>query len=216
VQDWWACNLSWPRRLTRDDLRRNGLLWARTVTSVTSSAGLRRDRDIWEILYRNRVLLQVAPDATYVGMWRIRHPAGRLSDIVNLSREKDSETSLAFGILNADKRRLAPLLMSWNESIATLVPPGQSVSRSRPRERDQQHPCRPQVSAWAISGSWWAHTEAEGDSPGWFEFVPALRCATRSLGDDRAQGRPFFAGDLNQSIIGTISPANEPRKRHHI
>jgi hypothetical protein len=44
------------------------------------------------------------------------------SDIVNLSRAKDAAASLALGILNADKRRPAPPLMSRNESPATLVP----------------------------------------------------------------------------------------------
>jgi hypothetical protein len=30
------------------------------------------------------------PDAIYPGMWRVRWPDGRLSDMVNLSRAKDA------------------------------------------------------------------------------------------------------------------------------
>jgi len=65
----------------------------------------RHDGDAWAVRYRSRVLLQVVPDETYPGMWRIQHPDGWLSDMVNLSRAKDAAIGLAVGILNADKRR---------------------------------------------------------------------------------------------------------------
>ena len=45
-------------------------------------------------------LLWVVPDATYAGMWRIRHPGGRLSDMVNQARVKDASLSVALATLN--------------------------------------------------------------------------------------------------------------------
>jgi hypothetical protein len=44
-------------------------------------------------------LVRVVPDAAYSGMWRIRHPDGRLSDIVNLTRAKDAATSIALSLV---------------------------------------------------------------------------------------------------------------------
>jgi hypothetical protein len=35
---------------------------------------------------------KVMPDATHTGMWRVRWPDGRLSDITNLTRAKDAIT----------------------------------------------------------------------------------------------------------------------------
>jgi hypothetical protein len=81
-----------------------------------------KDGEAWAVRYRSRVLLQVAPDLTHSGMWRIRHPDGRLSDLVNLSRAKDAATSLAVGILNADKRRSVSSPMGVTDPAAALVP----------------------------------------------------------------------------------------------
>src|SRR5689334_6850730 len=44
----------------------------------------RRGGEVWVVRYRSRVLLQVVPDLTHPGIWRVRHPDGRLSDLVNL------------------------------------------------------------------------------------------------------------------------------------
>jgi hypothetical protein len=45
----------------------------------------------------------VVPDADWPGMWRVRMPDGRLTDVVNLARAKD-----AVRVLEAlDKRRAA-------------------------------------------------------------------------------------------------------------
>jgi hypothetical protein len=82
----------------------------------------RRGGEVWVVRYRSRVLLQVVPDLTHSGMWRIRHPDGRLSDLVNLSRAKDAATSLAVGILNADKRRSVSSPMGVTDPAAALVP----------------------------------------------------------------------------------------------
>jgi hypothetical protein len=62
------------------------------------------------------------PDATYPGMWLIRHPDGRLSEMVNLSRAKDAATSLAVGTLNADKRRPVTPPIRETDPAATLAP----------------------------------------------------------------------------------------------
>jgi hypothetical protein len=54
-------------------------------------------------------MLSVEPDATYPGMWRIRH-RGRLSDMVNLTRAKDAAITLALTDLN--RHQGAPLAAS--------------------------------------------------------------------------------------------------------
>jgi hypothetical protein len=82
----------------------------------------RRDGEVWAVRYRNRVLLQVVPDAIHAGMWRVRHPDGRLSDMTSLSRARDAGISLAVGILNADKRRAVPPPIREAGSAAALVP----------------------------------------------------------------------------------------------
>ena len=35
---------------------------------------------------------KVVPDAAHPGMWRVRWPDGRLSDMTNLTRAKDADT----------------------------------------------------------------------------------------------------------------------------
>jgi hypothetical protein len=45
----------------------------------------------------------VVPDADWPGMWRVRMPDGRLTDMVNLSRAKDALRALEA----LDKRRAA-------------------------------------------------------------------------------------------------------------
>ena len=68
------------------------------------------------------VLAKVAPDAKWPGMWRI-HANGRISDMVNLSRAKDSAMSWALGKLNRKGQE---------ETAAVPVPdasnPGQAPS----------------------------------------------------------------------------------------
>ena len=49
---------------------------------------------------RGRVLAAVEPDRDWPGMWRVRMPDGHLTDILNLSRAKDTAASLALGVLN--------------------------------------------------------------------------------------------------------------------
>src|SRR5262249_44335053 len=49
-------------------------------------------------------LLHVVPDTPYPGMWRIRSPDGRLTDMASLTRAKDAAVSIAVETLNAGKR----------------------------------------------------------------------------------------------------------------
>jgi|GraSoiStandDraft_16_1057320.scaffolds.fasta_scaffold4190450_2 hypothetical protein len=46
-------------------------------------------------------VVTIVPDGTWSGMWRVRLPDGRLTDMVNRTRAKDAATSIALGILNA-------------------------------------------------------------------------------------------------------------------
>ncbi len=52
-------------------------------------------------------ILHVVPDAKHAAMWRIAHPDGHLSDIVNLTRAKDAAASVALGILNRSRQERA-------------------------------------------------------------------------------------------------------------
>jgi len=51
----------------------------------------------WRLLYgtSRKPIITVVPDETYAGMWRIQHPDGTLSDMVNLARAKDAATLIA-------------------------------------------------------------------------------------------------------------------------
>jgi hypothetical protein len=66
-----------------------------------------RDDLIWRsdggglaICFQRRVMLRILPDATWPKMWRVQHPDGRLSDMVNLTRAKDAAITLALASLN--------------------------------------------------------------------------------------------------------------------
>jgi hypothetical protein len=47
-----------------------------------------------------RKLVQIEPDAAWPGMWRVRTPDGRLTDMVNISRARDAARALALAHLN--------------------------------------------------------------------------------------------------------------------
>jgi hypothetical protein len=49
---------------------------------------------------RGVVLASIEPDLIWPRMWRVRLPDGYLTDMVNLSRGKDTAASLALGVLN--------------------------------------------------------------------------------------------------------------------
>jgi hypothetical protein len=51
-------------------------------------------------LHSGRVLVSIEPDEIWPGMWRIRMPDGRVTDMVNLTRAKDAAAVLALAVLN--------------------------------------------------------------------------------------------------------------------
>lgn len=53
------------------------------------------------------VLATIEPDGEWPGLWRVRTPDGRLSDMVNLTRAKDAALSLALAALNRPDREAA-------------------------------------------------------------------------------------------------------------
>lgn len=50
---------------------------------------------------RSKPIVYVVEDLVRAGMYRVRFPDGRLSDLVNLSRAKDAALSHAAAIVNA-------------------------------------------------------------------------------------------------------------------
>ena len=47
--------------------------------------------------------VEIVPDDSYPGMWRVRTPDGSLSDMVNRARARDATRSILLGILNAQE-----------------------------------------------------------------------------------------------------------------
>ena len=47
--------------------------------------------------------VEIVPEDSYPGMWRIRTQDGSLSDMVNRSRARDAARSILLGILNAQE-----------------------------------------------------------------------------------------------------------------
>ena len=56
----------------------------------------------------------ITPDAKYPSMWRVRHPDGSLSDIVNLTRARDGARCLALAVLNTRETRVAASPIAQN------------------------------------------------------------------------------------------------------
>jgi hypothetical protein len=52
-------------------------------------------------LRSGRLLAAIVADPDWAGMWRVHMPKGNLSDLVNLTRAKDTALSLALASLNA-------------------------------------------------------------------------------------------------------------------
>jgi hypothetical protein len=50
-----------------------------------------------------RVVATVQPDARWPGMWRV-HYGGKVSDMLNLSRAKDTAASIALSELHAQRK----------------------------------------------------------------------------------------------------------------
>jgi len=51
---------------------------------------------------------KLMPDATHPGMWRVRWPDGRVSDITNLTRAKDAVTCFMDTEERRQRRRHSP------------------------------------------------------------------------------------------------------------
>ena len=56
------------------------------------------------LCWRKQTGFNIVPDEKYPGMWRVRSPNGRLSDMVNRPRAKDAALSLALTVLNAPRQ----------------------------------------------------------------------------------------------------------------
>jgi len=70
-----------------------------------------RSRDLkWDVrqlrLRSGRLLATIEPDGTWVGMFRVRLPNDRITDMVNITRAKDAAICLALADLNRALRRL--------------------------------------------------------------------------------------------------------------
>jgi hypothetical protein len=65
---------------------------------------LTRDRATLRRRGIGQVMATTIPDSTWPGMWRVRMPDGRLTDMVNLTRAKDAAHALALAVL---KRKAA-------------------------------------------------------------------------------------------------------------
>ena len=86
-------------------LRGRGMIESNQLTWRTIENGFALHR--WQT---KTPLLHVVPDTPYPGMWRIRSPDGRLTDMASLTRAKDAAVSIALETLNAGKRgRQSPL-----------------------------------------------------------------------------------------------------------
>lgn len=80
--------------------------------------------DIYRLHYgkSTKVLAEVFSDDEYEGMWRIRWPDGRASDMVNLSRAKDAAMVLAMREINSGDSRPLHWIRDTVESPAEASP----------------------------------------------------------------------------------------------
>jgi hypothetical protein len=72
----------------------------RPVKNNSPAAAIKHvSRDaIWkgrQLFLGRKLLATVVPDADWPGMWRVKLPSGRVTDMVNLSRAKDAAVCLA-------------------------------------------------------------------------------------------------------------------------
>src|SRR5262245_7115916 len=65
-----------------------------------------RERDGTSVLCRTgsrTILARIVADRVYPGMWRVKMPSGKLSDMTNRVRAKDAAMSIALAILNREQ-----------------------------------------------------------------------------------------------------------------
>ncbi len=53
------------------------------------------------LFFKRRKMVEIEQDARYPKMWRVKHPDGRLSDMVNLTRARDAAVGFALASLNS-------------------------------------------------------------------------------------------------------------------
>jgi hypothetical protein len=68
---------------------------------------------------RTKPIVVVVADQMHPDMFRVRHPNGGLSEMVNLARAKDAALTLAAAILNRNHPRISP-------AEAPPIAPGES------------------------------------------------------------------------------------------
>jgi hypothetical protein len=86
-----------------------------------------RDGAAWVVSHGGAELARVVPDEKYRGMWRVRSPEGRLSDMANITWAKDAAAAMALAILNRsdDVRNGGGDGMEKGKvNLAIRVPPG--------------------------------------------------------------------------------------------
>ena len=83
--------------------------------------------DALALCHGQTVLVLMMPDPRLRGMWRVRHCDGRMSDMVNLTRAKESGVRIAFPELNSQEMR----------------PEGSSVRRTRSPATGRYPPSKP-------------------------------------------------------------------------
>jgi hypothetical protein len=66
---------------------------------------LRWDDSTLRLDGKGRALVQIVPDGRYPDMWRVKHPAGCLSEMANRTRARDAAISHALMILNSHNSR---------------------------------------------------------------------------------------------------------------
>jgi hypothetical protein len=72
-----------------------------------TGASYRRTRFRWDgdrlMIGSGHLIATVEPDSEWPGLWRVRLPDGRLSDMVNRTRAKDAAETLALVVLNREE-----------------------------------------------------------------------------------------------------------------
>jgi hypothetical protein len=66
---------------------------------------LRWDNSALRLDGKGKALLQIVADGRYADMWRIKLPAGGVSEMANRTRARDAVMSLALMILNGPNKR---------------------------------------------------------------------------------------------------------------
>ena len=61
---------------------------------------------------RGSPAIEIVPDDSYPGMWRVRKQDGSLSDMVNPTRARDAARSILLGILNGQETASGPPMRS--------------------------------------------------------------------------------------------------------